>query len=115
MATIEECRDALDRLSDRMRSAEGDLRAAADLDRSVSCHLTDLEVTFAGRTADGGLRIDDTHTGPPREKAQIRLVLTGDDLIALVDGELNFARAWGSGRVKLTAGLRDLLHLRKLL
>lgn len=41
--------------------------------------------------------------------------MTGDDLVALVAGELNFARAWGSGRVKLEAGLRDLLRLRKLL
>lgn len=39
----------------------------------------------------------------------------GDDLVALVDGELNFAKAWGSGRVKLHASLRDLLVLRKLL
>ncbi|MEV7289912.1 sterol-binding protein [Streptomyces sp. NPDC093252] len=115
MATIEECRAALDRLSAKLRGTEGDLRAAAALDRSVSCHLTDLDVTFTGRMADGGIQVHETRTGPPREKAQIRLALTGDDLIALVDGDLNFAHAWGSGRVRLTAGFRDLLHLRKLL
>lgn len=57
----------------------------------------------------------DTHDGPPREKAQIRLAMTGDDLVAMVDGELNFAKAWGSGRVRLEAGFRDLLRLRSLL
>ena len=57
----------------------------------------------------------DTHPGPPREKAQIRLTMTGDDLVALVDGQLHFAKAWGSGRVRLEAGLRDLFRLRKLL
>jgi hypothetical protein len=41
--------------------------------------------------------------------------MTGDDLVALVDGELHFAKAWGAGRVKLEAGFRDLLQLRKLL
>jgi hypothetical protein len=41
--------------------------------------------------------------------------MSGDDLVALVNGELNFAKAWGSGRVKLEAGLRDLFQLRKLL
>ena len=51
----------------------------------------------------------DTVRGLPPEKAEIRLAMTGDDLEALVDGELQFARAWGSGRVKLEAGLRDLL------
>lgn len=115
MATIEECRAALDKLSDTMHSAEGDVRAAASLDRSVSCHITDLDVTFAGRLQDGRIHVHDTFAGPPREKAQIRLAMTGDDLVALVDGELQFARAWGSGRVRLEAGLRDLFHLRKLL
>lgn len=115
MATIEECRAALDKLSDSMQRAEGDVRAAAAMDRSVSCHLTDLDVTFTGRLTGGRIEVHDTLPGPPREKARIRLALTGDDLVTLVDGELHFARAWSTGRVKLEAGLRDLLRLRKLL
>ncbi|MEJ1201973.1 MULTISPECIES: SCP2 sterol-binding domain-containing protein [unclassified Streptomyces] len=115
MATTEECRAALEKLSDNMGDAEGDVRSAAELDRSVSCHITDLDVTFAGRMADGRIDVRDTLEGPPREKAEIRLAMTGDDLVALVGGELNFAKAWGSGRVKLEAGLRDLFRLRKLL
>ncbi|MFI6563086.1 SCP2 sterol-binding domain-containing protein [Streptomyces sp. NPDC050534] len=115
MATIEECRAALEKLSDNMNRAEGDVRTAAALDRSVSCRITDLDVTFAGRMTGGRIVVQDTIQGPPREKAQIRLTMKGDDLVAMVDGELNFARAWGSGRVKLEAGLRDLFLLRKLL
>jgi predicted lipid carrier protein YhbT len=115
MATIEECRAALEKLSDNMRSAEGDVRAAAAMDRSVSCRVTDLDITFVGRMTGGRIVVHDTLQGPPREKAQIRLTMTGDDLVALVNGELHFAKAWGSGRVKLEAGLRDLLQLRKLL
>ena len=53
--------------------------------------------------------------GAPAEKAQIRLAMSGDDLVAMVGGELNFAKAWGSGRVKVQAGLRDVLRLRSLL
>ncbi|EMF28307.1 hypothetical protein H114_14616 [Streptomyces gancidicus BKS 13-15] len=115
MATIEECRAALDKLSDSMGRAEGDVRAAASMERSVSCHVTDLDVTFAGRLTGGRIDVRDTFPGPPREKAQIRLSMTGDDLVALVDGELHFAQAWASGRVRLEAGLRDLFQLRKLL
>jgi hypothetical protein len=115
MATTEECRAALEKLSGNMGDAEGDVRAAAELDRSVSCHITDLDVTFAGRMADGRIDVRETLEGPPREKAEIRLAMTGDDLVALVAGELNFAKAWGSDRVKLEAGLRDLFRLRKLL
>lgn len=115
MATIEECRTALDKFSDDMAGAEGDVRAAAAMDRSVSCHITDLDVTFAGRLTGGRIEVHETFPGPPRERARIRLAMTGDDLLALVDGELHFAKAWGSGRVRLEAGLRDLFRLRKLL
>ncbi|MFE4861071.1 SCP2 sterol-binding domain-containing protein [Streptomyces sp. NPDC056670] len=115
MATMEECRDALDRLSDNLARARGDVRAAATLDRSLSCHITDLDVTFAGRLRGGRIEVLDTAPGRPREKAQIRLAMKGDDLVALVAGDLNFAKAWASGRVRLEAGLRDLLHLRTLL
>ncbi|MFG2331786.1 SCP2 sterol-binding domain-containing protein [Streptomyces sp. NPDC048604] len=115
MATIEECRSALDRLSDNLARANGEVRGAAALDRTLSCHLTDLGATFTGRLAGG--RIEDVVTvpGPPPGKAQIRLAMTGDDLVAMVDGELNFAKAWASGRVRLEAGFRDLLRLRSLL
>ncbi|MDX2920284.1 MULTISPECIES: SCP2 sterol-binding domain-containing protein [Streptomyces] len=115
MATMAECRSALRRLSDNLAAAEGDVRGAAALDRSLSCHIKDLDITFTGRLAEGLIRVVDTVEGPPREKAEIRLAMTGDDLVALVDGDLNFAKAWASGRVRLEAGFRDLLKLRSLL
>ena len=115
MATIEECRAALEKLSDNMQQADGNVRAAAAMDRSVSCRITDLDVTFVGRLTGGRIVVDETVQGLPAEKAQIRLIMAGDDLVAMVDGGLNFAKAWGSGRVKLEAGLRDLIRLRKLL
>lgn len=110
-----ECSSALRRLSDNLAAAEGDVRGTAALDRSLSCHIKDLDITFTGRLADGRILVRDTVEGPPREKAEIRLAMTGDDLVALVDGDLNFAKAWGSGRVRLEAGFRDLLKLRSLL
>ncbi|MFJ4835745.1 SCP2 sterol-binding domain-containing protein [Streptomyces sp. NPDC088747] len=115
MATIEECRSALEKLADNMAGADGGVREAAALDRSLSCRVTDLDVTFVGRLQDGRIKVLDTLQGPPREKAQIRLAMSGDDLVAMVEGELHFAKAWGSGRVKLEASVLDLLRLRKLL
>ncbi|MEU6272268.1 SCP2 sterol-binding domain-containing protein [Streptomyces populi] len=115
MATTEECRAALDKLSDNMAGADGNVRAAAALDRSLSCRITDLDITFVGRLRGGRIEVLDTLQGPPPERAQIRLTMKGDDLVSMVNGELNFAKAWGSGRVKLEAGLRDLLRLRTLL
>lgn len=115
MRTIEECRRALDRLADNLASANGDLRSAAALDRSLSCHIPDLDVTFVGRLAQGRIEDVTADPGPPRERAEIRLRMASDDLVELVDGQLNFAKAWGSGRVKLEAGFLDLLRLRSLL
>lgn len=115
MATIEECRSALEKFSDNLAGAEGDVRDAAALDRSLSCHITDLGITFLGRLKGGRIEVLDTLQGPPPEKAQIRLTMTGDDLVAMVDRELHFGKAWASGRVRLEAGLMDLFRLRKLL
>ncbi|MFF3752843.1 SCP2 sterol-binding domain-containing protein [Streptomyces sp. NPDC002018] len=115
MATMEECRGALDKLSDDLARTDGKVHTAAGLDRSLSCHITDLDLTFTGRLVDGRIVVADTVQGPPPQKAQIALAMAGDDLVALVEGELNFARAWGSGRVRLEAGFRDLLRLRSLL
>jgi hypothetical protein len=90
--------------------------AAAGLDRSLSCRLTDLDEVVLGRLTSGSVR--DLHVlphGPAVPQADIRLTMTSDDLVALTDGRLHFGQAWATGRVKLEAGLRDLLRLRKLL
>jgi hypothetical protein len=114
MATAEECRAALDQLSLNLARANGGVRAATAVDRSLSCRITDLGITFAGRLTDGAIK-DVALVEEPAPRAQIRLAMTGDDLVALVAGELNFAKAWAGGRVRLEAGVLDLLRLRSLL
>lgn len=112
MATIEQCMTAL-------KSVLGDLAAnpaAHGLDRSLSCRFPDLGQVALGRLGDGEVR--DVHVvpdGPSVPRADIRLEMSSDDLLALTEGRLSFAPAWASGRIKLHAGVRDLLRLRKLL
>ena len=112
MATMEQCLTALDAILGDLASNP----AAEGLDRSLSCRLTDLHKVVLARLGGGAIRdrhvVDD---GPDVPKADIRLTMTSDDLVALTDGRLHFGKAWASGRVKLEAGLRDLLRLRKLL
>lgn len=112
MATLDESLTAL-------RGILGDLAsnpAAAGLDRSLSCRLTDLDQVVVGRLSSGAVRdLRVLPHGPDVAKADIRLTMTSDDLVALTAGQLSFGSAWASGRVKLEAGLRDLLRLRKLL
>ena len=112
MATMDECLKAL-------KGILGDIAAhpaAAGLDRSLSCRLTDLDEVVMGRLSAGSVR--DLHVlphGPEVPKADIRLTMASDDLIAMTDGRLHFGKAWASGKVKLEAGLRDILRLRKVL
>jgi hypothetical protein len=90
--------------------------AAAGLDRSLSCRLTDLQEVVLGRLGSGSIRdLQVVPEGPDVPKADIRLTMKSDDLVALTDGKLHFGTAWATGRVKLEAGLRDLLRLRKIL
>jgi putative sterol carrier protein len=46
--------------------------------------------------------------------AQVRLAMSSDDLIALVDGRLKMAAAWATGRIKVEASIRDLIRLRSI-
>jgi hypothetical protein len=90
--------------------------AAAGLDRSLSCRLTDLKEVVLGRLNSGSVRdLQVVPEGPDVPKADIRLTMNSDDLVALTEGQLHFGQAWATGRLKLEAGLRDLLRLRKIL
>ncbi|WP_371519548.1 alkyl sulfatase C-terminal domain-containing protein [Kitasatospora sp. NBC_01300] len=115
MANAEECREALEQLSRNMAKSTGDVRKAAALDRSLSCRITDLDLTFTGRLRDGRIHDVASAPGAPAEKAAIRLTMSSDDLVAVVFGGLNFASAWAGGRIRLEASFRDLLRLRTLL
>ena len=112
MATIDECITALQGVLGPIASS----KAAEGLDRSLSCRLTDLDQVVLGRLSAGAVR--DMHVlpdGASVPKADIRLTMTSEDLLALTRGDLSFGKAWASGRVKLEAGIRDILRLRSVL
>ena len=112
MATMEQCMTALKRILGDLAANPG----AAGLDRSLSCTLSDLQQVVRGRLARGSVHeLRAEPVDQSLEKADIRLTMTSEDLVSLTEGRLSFAPAWASGRVKLEAGLRDLLRLRKLL
>lgn len=112
VATVDECRQALARLTARLAQNSDEVRRRVDLDRRVVCRITDLRTAFRGRLAHGELTELVEGDDPD---AQISLSATSDDLIAIVDGELDFARALAAQRVTVRANPFDLLKLRKLL
>ena len=112
MATMAACRAALKRLGEHLSTADGSIRAHAE-DRTISCRVTDLDVVFRGELSEGALVGVTTKLSP--EPAQIRLTVSSDDLVDLVEGRLSFPHAWATGRLKLNASLRDVYKLRALL
>ena len=112
MATIEECRAALERLAENMSANGSATRERIGLDRTLACRITDLDTAFHGRLIDG--RIADLTDGDD-PAAKIRLTATSDNLIAVLDGTVPFASAWTRGMIKIDANVFDLIKLRKLL
>jgi SCP-2 sterol transfer family len=112
VASHAEVEAAVRGLADRLAGVDPDLRTRYVVDRTVSCRVTDLDVVYVGRLADEGLC--DLHT-EPAERAQVRLTVNSDDLLALADGRLALPTAWASGRLKVVASPLDLLKLRALL
>jgi predicted lipid carrier protein YhbT len=113
MASLDQCRRALHDLVERLAEVDPDLRKKHSVDRTLSCHIPDLDVTFYGSLTEEGL--ENVSEKPPAEEAQVRLTVDSDDLLALCQGELPFASAWARGRIRIDASVLDLLRLRSLI
>lgn len=109
MATVEECEVALHQLADRLANADPQHRTKASFDRTLTCTLRDLKVVFGGRLHDGTLT---DIRQVERPDAQVRMSMSSDDLLRLVNGQLNMASAWAGGRVRIDANVFDLIRLR---
>jgi putative sterol carrier protein len=111
MASVEECDSAFRALADRLDASDPANRS--NLDRTLSCRLTDLDVTFVGHLHDGTLT-DISQVDGDAPKAQVRLTMSSDDLVDLVAGRMKFATAWANRRIKIDASVFDLVKLRSI-
>jgi hypothetical protein len=111
MATEHECEEALRRFAAHLGASDDERRDRNRLERTVSCHVPDLGVTFHGLLKDAEI-LDITTESRPR--AQLRLTANSDDLVKLVEGEIDFIKSWTSGRIKVQASVMDLMRLRSL-
>jgi hypothetical protein len=114
MATAEECRTALESLTGRIAEMDAKDRAAHLLDRTLSCRVPDLGVTFLTRLSPGGAEPVTVVDGgaPP---AQVRFTANSDVVVAIAADPASFMRAWLTGKLKVQGSVLDLLHLRRLL
>jgi len=115
MATAEECRVALDKLTGRIAEMDAKNREAHLLDRTMSVRIPDVDVTFVTRLGSHGadpVRLADGVSTPP---AQVRFTANSDVILAIAADPATFLRAWLSGKLRVQASVFDLLHLRRLL
>ena len=114
MATAAQCRKALESLTGRLSDMDAKDRAAKLADRTLSCRVTDLGLTFLTRLGPHGADpIVEARAGS--STAQIRFTAKSDDIVSISEDPGTFAKAWLTGRVKVEGSLMDLLQLRKLI
>lgn len=114
MATAEECRQALERLTGQIADMDPKDREAFLADRQLSVEVTDLGITFLTHLRPDGasaITVANGSDGP----AQVRFSVKSDDLVAIADDPGIFIRSWLTGRLKIHASVSDMLRLRKLI
>jgi hypothetical protein len=114
MATADQCREALDRLLAHIAELDPQQRAASLVERTLSCEVTDLGLTFWTEAGPDGAK-PARLAGDADGTAQVRFVTDSDTIVSIGQDPARFAKAWLGGRVKVHASLRDIMRLRKFL
>ena len=114
MATAEECRTALESLTGRISDMDAKDREAHLIDRTMSCRVPDLGITFVTRLSpEGAQPVLEADGSTPQ--AQVRFTADSDTVVGIASDPGSFMRAWLSGKLKVQGSVFDLLHLRKLM
>lgn len=108
MASEAQCDVALRGLADRLAHVDPEVRSKYVVDRTVSCRVSDLDITWSGRLCDAGL-VGVTTDNPV--KAQVRLTVASEDLMSLVAGKMAVPTAVATGKIRVQASPFDLLRL----
>lgn len=112
MATVDEVEETLARLATRFERLDQSYKGLLPNSRTIEAVFSDLDRIYHASWRRGEL--SDIRSGPA-DDADIRVSLSSDDLIAMVDGELRFRRAWSSNRLRIEASMTDLIRLRSAL
>ena len=112
MATVEEVDTILDDLLARLGDVDPGTRSLMPSRRTLEARCPDLDLVRYAVWREGVLEFLDQ---PPNRRADIRISVHSDDLLALHRGELTFSRAYAANRVRLDASMTDLLRLRAIL
>lgn len=112
VATVEEVEAVLAELLRRLGTVDDTTRALLPSRRVIEAQCPDLDYTCYAEWREGRLTVLDA---PPPRRPDIRISVRSDDLVAIVDGDLPFTRAYAANKVRLDASMTDLLRLRAVL
>ena len=112
MASPEQVEAAVRSIASRLAALDAETRGKHLLDRTVSCRVPDVDVTWSARLCEDGLVDLTTDNG---DKAQVRLTIDSDDLVALAEGRLAVPLAVATGKIRVQASPFDLLRLSSFL
>ena len=116
MSSIDACLDGLAQANERILAQPVDKRREHIRERSVRVLVPDLDTAFDMRlTVDGITDLVARPRAEPAPSTQVTVTVSSDDLVALSQKRLDPAKALLSRRLKIDAGLGDLLRLRRLL
>ncbi|MEC3894666.1 MULTISPECIES: SCP2 sterol-binding domain-containing protein [Nocardiopsis] len=116
MSSIDACLDGIARTNERILARPEAERREHIRERTISVIVPDLGTAFDMRlTVDGLTDIVHRPLTSPGGPAQVKVTVSGDDLVALAEDRLDPAKALVSRRLKVNASVGDLLRMRRLL
>ena len=104
-------RELIKRLEESGSGVRSSLAGALPESRVIEVAVSDLSVSYWTELTDGSM--GPLHEGVPPHH-EIRIRVSSDDLVDVVDGRSSLFSAYLAGQVKIDASLSDLLRLRKL-
>lgn len=116
MSSIDACLAGIDLLNERILEQPETERHRHVRERSIGIEVPDLATVFHMRlTVDGLTDITHHPTDRSAPRPQVRITVTSDDLVAIAEKRLSAKTSLLTRRVKVEAGVSDMLRMRKLL
>ena len=112
MASVEEVEGVLGDLLDRLTEIDDTTSALLPSRRTIEARCPDLDLVRFALWDKGRIHRLESLDG---RRPDIRISVRSSDLLSMANGELTFARAYASNRVRLDASMGDLLRLRAVL
>lgn len=111
VATEEEVDQTLHGLARRLAEARIGHRSLPER-RSLAVFIKDLPLTYTAVFGDG--IISNLQRQAPDGNEDVRIHVSSDDLVALANGRMGVGGALLTGKLRVDAGMSDLLLLRRL-